>query len=256
MWKGAFDITSCTGGSGRGCASPSFDSFVLRLATDGTGVLQIDTKIWSEAAPIAVDVTSQTTGSATVVTGASTNATALDVQLTLTAIGSSLEGAVHYSVRWNNGTMVKEGRILFANRDATVYPARFQGNWVGFVTRTECTGECAGGYDAVLSDGSVRLALSQVGTTIAGALNRNEVTGSVASGQVTASGHFEVPAASCQRQFDSGMTCLVDLSFSATADSLDRLHGSITYRVEGVDDRGRPFALSASGTLDGLVRWP
>ena len=115
----------------------------------------------------------------------------------------------------------------------------------------------ATGYDAVLSStGSVRLALSQVGAAVAGALNQNEVTGTVTGGQVTASGHFEVPASSCHRQFDSGMTCLVDLSFSASADSLDRLHGSITYGVEGVDDRGRPFALTASGTLDGLVRWP
>ena len=256
VWKGAFAITACTG-SPFTCLPSSFDSFVLRLAADGTGVLQIDTNILSSVQPFAVDVTSQATGAATVISGASTNATALDAKLTLTLVGSSLEGTVHYSVRWKDATMAKDGRILFATRDTTVYPARFQGNWVGVVTRTQCTGDCGdSGNDAVLADGSVRLALSQAGTAVTGVINYNEVTGTATDGQVTASGHVAVPPASCVAGFDSGTYCLIDLTFSASADSLDRLHGSITYRVEGVDYRNRPFALSASATLDGLVRWP
>jgi len=256
VWKGALDITSCSSSSMFVCTRSSSDNFVLRLATDGTGVIQIDTKILSDATPYAVDVTSQTTGTTTVVTGTSTNPTALDVRLTLTAIGSSLEGTVHYSVRSSDATMVKDGRILFANRDTTVYPARFQGNWVGFVTRTQCTGDCASDYDDVLYRGSVRLALSQAGAAVTGALNQNEVSGTATADQVTASAHRTVPPASCVPQFDSGMDCLIDLTLSASVDSLDRLHGSITYRIEGVDYRGKPFAVSATATLDGLVRWP
>jgi hypothetical protein len=53
-WKGAFQITSCTGATDGTCQSGP-ETFVLRLGSAG-GVLQIDTKIWHDAPPIAVTV--------------------------------------------------------------------------------------------------------------------------------------------------------------------------------------------------------
>jgi hypothetical protein len=253
-WKGAFQITSCTGALDIGTCSPAPETFVLRLGSAG-GVLQIDTKIWHDAPPIAVDVAVRPGEGATILSGSSAASRNLDVQLTLSDAGTGLQGTVQYAVDGIGGRLAKQGRIMFANRDPTVYPARFEGQWVGFVTRTQCTGDCSDS-DAVLRAGGVRLLLSQAGNGISGALNGNDLTGTATGSNISASGRFAVAPSACRRQFDSGMNCLIELSLSATADSLDRLHGSITYRVEGVDDRGRPFAFSASGTLDGLARWP
>jgi hypothetical protein len=253
-WKGAFQITSCTGVTDIGACQTAPETFVLRLGSDG-GVLQIDTRIWSDAPPLAVNVSVRPGAGTTMVSGSSAASRNLDAQLTLTDVGTGLQGTVQYSVDGIGGRLAKQGRVLFANRDATVYPARFEGQWVGFVTRTQCAGECSDG-DAVLRVGNVRLLLSQAGSAISGALNGHDLTGTATGSNLSASGRFAVAPTACRRQFDSGMTCLLEMNVSATADSLDRLHGSITYRVEGVDDRGRPFALSASGTLDGLARWP
>lgn len=253
-WKGSFQITSCTGATDIGTCQSGPETFVLRLGSAG-GVLQIDTKIWHEAPPIAVNVSARPGTGGTVVSGSAPASRNLDVQLTLSDAGTSLQGTVQYAVDGITGRLAKQGRIMFANPDQTVYPGRFEGQWVGFVTRTQCTGDCSDN-DAVLRAGGVRLLLSQAGSGISGALNGHDLTGTATGNSFNGVGRFAVAASACGRQFDSGMNCLVELSVSATVDSLDRLHGSITYRVEGVDARGRPFALSAGGTLDGLVRWP
>ena len=253
-WKGAFQITSCTGALDISTCQSGPESFVLRLGSAG-GVLQIDTKIWQAAPPIAVDVAVRPGAGATILSGSSAASRNLDVQLTLSDAGTGLQGTVQYAVDGIGARLIKQGRIMFANRDQTVYPARFEGQWVGFVTRTQCSGDCSDS-DAVLPAGAARLLLSQAGSGISGALNGHDLTGTATGSSFNATGRFAVAASACRRQFDSGMNCLVELSVSATADAFDRLHGSITYRVEGVDDRGRPFALSASGTLEGLARWP
>ncbi len=239
------------------------ESFTLRLASSGEGVLQIDVQLWTDTPPVAVDVRSDPAtgtiiGSGPIsLLGSVTGGTAqrLDVLLQLTETGEILQGTVRYTRTTSGGPITKEGRILFASRDVTAYPARFQGSWVGFVSRTDCSGDCTA-FDDVLRNGDVRLLVAQVGGAVTGSFNTLEITGTAAGSSMTAAGRHAVAPSSCQRQFDSGMNCLTDLSFTVSADSLDRLHGSITYRAEGVDDRGKPYGLSATGDLTGLVRWP
>jgi hypothetical protein len=181
----------------------------------------------------------------------------VDVQLTLTDIGATLQGTVHYSVLGTDGQVVKDGRILFASRDSTVYPSRFEGQWVGFVTRTQCSGDCSEGNDPVLQSGGVRVVFSQSGGVISGRMmNGIELTGTANGNTLHLSSRIALDPPVCQRPWDGGMTCQLELSVSGSADTLDRLHGSVTYRAAGFNHNGRPYALNATGTLDGLARWP
>lgn len=82
------------------------------------------------------------------------------------------------------------------------------------------------------------------------------VSGTATGSALQALGAHALAPAACKAGWDDGTYCLIEFTLSVTADALDRLSGSITYRVEGVDYRNRPFAFSAVGTLDGLVRWP
>ena len=122
------------------------------------------------------------------------------------------------------------------------------------MTRTQCSGDCDG-YDPVLHYGDVTLQVSQSGGALSGTINGYEITGTASGSSVTASGLLSVPPASCRHQFDTGMVCHLEIQMNGSADSLDRLRGTISYRVEGVDEADRPFSLTATGDLTGLVRW-
>lgn len=256
-WTGAFEITSCTGSS-EACRSAP-EAFVLRLATDGTGVVQIDNQVWSNAPPVAINVHASVSAGSTAVFGTASSPQSMDVRLVLTEVGEQLQGILRYSYVRSGATVSKEGRVMFAARDRTVYPTRFHGNWVGLVTRTACTGDCTAA-DPVLSIyqgyGGVRLILTQSGASILGRLNFNDVSGAALGSGLQAQGYHAVAPGACRAGWDDGTYCLIEFTLSGTADTLDRLGGSISYRVEGVDYRNRPFAFSAVGTLDGLVRWP
>jgi hypothetical protein len=98
--------------------------------------------------------------------------------------------------------------------------------------------------------------LSQAGSSVTGTFNGVAIWGTATATSLTATGRYAIPASQCQRSFDSGTTCLIELEMSATVDALDRLRGTVTYRVEGVDDRNRPFTITGKGDLAGVVRWP
>lgn len=254
-WTGVLDITSCVGGAG--CRTGP-EKFALRLAPDGTAVLQVDTQIWSTAPPIALNATARERPDRTVVlNGATTIGPPAEAELTLSGPpGDTLAGTIRYNVLRSPGiTFAKEGRILYASRDATMTFARLQGTWAGFVTRPQCTGDCDQ-FDPVLNEGAVWLDLSQAGSSIGGRFNREELTGVVTGNSFTATSHMELPPERCQRGFDSGTTCLVDLTVTAETDALDRLRGEVSYRVEAVTDRNQHFAFSARADLTGVVRWP
>lgn len=258
-WKGAFDITSCSGGRfGFGCPR-SPENFMLRLGTDGAGVLQIQSGMWGGLSPIPVNVTATPSASGGILVTGSNGPTgkSLQVELTLADLSASLQGSIHYAV--DNGVgdrIVNDGRVLFATRDNTIYLGRFQGNWIGYVERTQCSGDCSE-WDPVWVMDGIDLALSQAGSGVSGTISSFfPLTGTAAGDSLTGSVHFAIPAEQCRRGFDSGTVCAVELTLSAIADSLDRLHGSVTYHAQGVSNSNKPYALDATTSLEGIVRWP
>ncbi len=253
LWVGTFEITSCAGTPSCHLAP---EKFALRLAADGTGVLQIDANVWFGAPSIAVDVTSHERPDRTLLlTGTAAASRNAVVQLTLqTPVADSLSGLVRYSVDDASGRVTKDGRILFAGRDRTVAFSRFHGIWAGFITR-ECAGDC-GEFDPVLGSGGVRLDLSQAGALLTGRFNNEELAGAVSGDTFTATSRTELPPDRCRPGWDEGTTCLIDLTVTAAVDSMDRLHGSIAYRVEAVTYNNRRFAFDARADLTGIVRWP
>jgi hypothetical protein len=257
VWRGAFNATSCTGNTSSCNGLP--ETFVLRLAADGSGVMQIDTKVWDSAPPIAVGVTQSVSNGVTTITGSTATSggapsgMTLEVRLELTTLEATAEGSMQYVLTRSGGPVNKTGRVLYASRDATAYGARFQGDWQGFVARN-CTGDCTYG-DPILPNSGVQMLISQFGSAASVRLASNEIAASVSGDTVSGTSHFAIAPASCVPTWDDGRYCLIDVTFSATADSLDRMHGTITYRVEGVDYRGRPIAFSASAAFDGVARW-
>lgn len=255
VWRGSFGALSCSGSL---CQS-SPEPFVLRLNGAGAGVLQIDTGVFGSAPPVAIDLTAASSTSSVLLTGttAAQSSPAMTVRLELTDVGEVLAGTLHYDLTRNSGTASKDARILFASRDTTAYGARFQGRWLGFATRTECTGCTGTAFDAVLGNAAtVAMLLSQSGPSVTGTFNGVTISGTATVTSFAATGRYEIPASQCRRGFDSGTTCLIELETSVSVDALDRLRGTVTYRVEGVDDGNRPFALSGKGDLAGVVRWP
>lgn len=250
-WKGVLAITSCSnGGSGSCVIAP--EAFVLRLQSDGRGVLQVDTGLWDSAPAMSVDVT-VTPGEPLVVASA-TPGGLLDARLVLTSAGETLAGQIRYSV--NRSTVLqKEGHVLFAERDRTAYGGRFQGEWQGFVSRTSCAGDCAVDDDVLIGGGAVRLALAQSAGRITGVLNGHPLEGTADGDRVTLSTRVVLAPNRCTAGWDSGTLCLIEIAVSGQADGLDRLTGTVTYRIEGVDYRNRPYAYAATANLAGVARW-
>lgn len=255
LWTGAFEIQSCTGTSSQCRLAP--EKFALRLGSDSAGVLQIDTGVWTDAPaiPVAVGVAGTATTGGVTLSGSTAIGRDMQVELALTRLDPTLDGTVRYTVQGIDGPVAKSGRILYAVLDDTIQFGRLQGSWRGLVARTECTGDCAA-LDPVLPRGAVSLDLSQNGAALSGRLNGHEVTGMAAGSAFTAAMHKEVAAGACRPAFDDGAVCLLDVSIDAAADTLDRLRGTLTYRVEAVDYLGRHYAFSARADLAGVTRWP
>lgn len=255
LWTGAFEIQSCTGTSYQCSLAP--EKFALRLGSDSAGVLQVETGIWTDAPAIRVDVNAAGAGTAGGVTlrGSTAIGRGMEVELALTRLDQTLDGTVRYTVQGSDGPIAKSGRILYASIDDTIQFGRLQGSWRGLVARTECTGDCAA-LDPVLANGAVTLDLSQVGVALSGRLNGYQVTGTASGSAFTAAMHKELPAGACRPGFDDGTVCQLDLSIDAAADELDRLRGTLTYRVDAVDYIGRHYAFTARADLTGVTRWP
>jgi hypothetical protein len=258
VWTGVIDITTCQGGESDCVGGPQ--KFVLRLAADNnSGVLQIDTDGNEPSPSSAVNVTATTAGTSIQMTGTrafgiSPSLRTIDVTMALKQKGDPSEATLTYVITTGASTVRKTGRVLFTGHDVTLFGQRFDGEWQGLATRTQCTGDCAR-FDPVLRNGDVSLRISQAGATVVGLLNTNAFSGTVLGSDVTGTGHYQI-AGACHRGFDDGSICLVELSFSVTVDAFDQLHGTINYRVSGADDRDRLYDFTAVATLDGITRWP
>jgi hypothetical protein len=265
LWRGSLAPAECTGDQWV-CGERGPDAFALQLTPDGVGVLQIDiSQLQScpfDPVPVSVDVTARVEGGTTRITGRSAQ---LDVEVDLTDV-AQLQGTFRYTANLPTNlttptpcaTVTKQGQILSASRSATLSPGTFAGRWPGLIRRTQCSGYCDY-YDDVLKMGAVELKISQSGDRVTGSFNGWEFTGTVAGGKLTATGrHREmVPQYPCHRVVDENQVCVLDMTLSATADSLGRLHGTLTYHVEGASYGGPPqYVEDASADLTGLVRWP
>lgn len=252
-WSGVFEFASCTGPAVLCSRDP--EPFVLRLAADGRGVLQLDLA-WSLAVAVAIEVSVTPVDGVARVGGRtavdlSSVSYSVDVQADLTGFDGTLAGAVRYTLDTEDGRAVKEGRVLFANRVLTARPSRFEGTWVGLATQTSCAGDECGPTGRAIS---VRLLMSQVGGSVTGRYNQLDVTGTANGDQLTLVGRFELSEEACDRNFD-GQLCLNDVAISATVDALDRLHGTLTIQTV-FDDGARRYSTKRTADLTGIVRWP
>lgn len=265
LWRGVFAPAACTGDEAV-CGNGGPDAFALQLTPDGAGVVQIDiSQLYScpsDPAPVSADVIARADSGTTRISGRSPR---LDVEVDLTD-AAPLQGTFRYTanVLWDLtqstpcATVTKQGQILSASRTATISPGTFAGRWRGWIARTQCSGNCEDSDD-VLKTGAVELEISQAGGHVSGSFNGWEFAGDVAGGKLTATGRvrYMVPAYPCHQQFDSNQVCVLDLDLSATVDALGRLHGTLTYHLEGAAYPGnRPYVEDASADLTGLVRWP
>jgi hypothetical protein len=265
LWRGALGPAECTGDQWV-CGERGPDAFALQLTPDGAGVLAIDiSQLQScpwDPVPVSVDVTARVEDGTTRITGRSAR---LDVELDLTDT-AQLQGTFRYAANVPTNltdpapcaTVTKQGQILSASRTATISPGTFAGRWRGWIARTQCSGNCEDADD-VLKTGAVELEISQAGGHVSGSFNGWEFAGDVAGGKLTATSRYRemVPTNPCHQQFDSNQVCVLDMNLSASADSLGRLHGTLTYHVEGAAYPGnRQYSEDASADLTGLVRWP
>lgn len=250
-WKGMFDVASCVGTA----CSLGPQAFILRLDSTGRGVIQVDSDIYSTSPPLAVDVVVEPGAVPVVATAA--NATPLSARVVLTEYGEVLQGPVEYTATRNDKAVTRQGRILYATRDRTSFAGRFEGQWLGYATRTQCEGSCAD--DPLVIDGAgnaIRWNVSQAGGAVQGLLNSFAFTGTVNGSQLTGTIRYAIPASACRAGWDQDPTvCLLEATIEGTVDALDRLTGTLTYRAEGRDWRDRPYALTATSTLSGVARW-
>jgi hypothetical protein len=253
VWKGAFDITSCSD-STVSCR-PAPEDFALRLGRDGAGVLQIRMD-HVPATPVALDVTARTSGNTTVVAGSTSVGMNVDVELVLTRVAESLEGTLRYTARVSTGHRVKEGRVLFATRDPSVRFSRLHGAWLGYVARIDCTGDCAE-HDPVLPGAEAQLELSPQGSAITGRFNWDTISGSASGDGFNLSGQRGSITEPCRASAYFDVVCFTEVTIEGRADAFDRLQGTISYRTAWYRENGpRRLEVSVRADLRGVVRWP
>jgi hypothetical protein len=258
VWVGTIDRTSCTGNLA--CAGFPIP-FILRLAADGSGYIQINTT-WNAAAggEWSVPLSSTTLAGVTVLRGTATGGpwtpvSTLDVSLTMRQ-GDVATATIQYTLSMQeapdsrtSGTV--SGRVSSVRKDTTVFGGRFEGNWRGMATRTSCSGNCF--LDPIFPNGSTAFSFSQSGATVSDGV----FVGTAIGNSLTGSGHshYEGP---CKNVSYAGVVCVVfDYTISITVDEFDQWHGTISYHMTGVDSENgdRPVDVTGTGKLDGLGRW-
>lgn len=263
-WSGTFKVATCSGN----CERPDDPSrFALRLS-GSSGVLVIGQPVsvpWQ--VPLVVDVTSVPSASGFVITGQSPvpagpgDSRAVDVRLELNGLGDQLSGTVRYS--WPDpaapGITTKQGTILSSSRELPVAASEFHGVWAGRIARTSCTGDC-GVADPVVGDGSVRLAIVQTGSAATATYNA-EMTYAPQRLIGTAGGHaislsYREETRTCAPNSFTDVMCLLDISISGFADTLDRMTGTVTYRADWFQESsGRHYSMTGTADLTRIARW-
>jgi hypothetical protein len=156
---------------------------------------------------------------------------ALDLRLRLKGLtDGGVSGPVHYTLTGERGPVTRDGVILFASQNITVYPGQLQGTWQGYATQAQCLGDCQA-WDPLLPFYNLRLVVSQSGSSITGLLNGLLVDGTTSGSSLSLEGKRSTPQ--CNAQYD-GIVCILEVSnFLTTVDGLDHMRGGFTYHVEG-----------------------
>lgn len=260
VWVGTIDVTGCSGDLDT-CRRGS-ESFILRLAGDNSGWLQIDTSgagygEWS--VPVSsMSVAGFTILRGTGVGGIGTVTSTLDVSISMRQ-GDVETATVQYTLStqrnaWQERrTAVSTGRVKSARRDTSGSGGRFQGDWRGVATRISCSGDCD--IDPILGAWSSRFSVSQSGASVT-VDGPASFVGTATGESLTGTGHSEGP---CVIHSYNGITCtVIDTTVSLTVDAFDQWHGTITYHLRGIDTENsvdHPVDITATGTLNGIGRW-
>jgi hypothetical protein len=246
VWQGA--ITTCIPPA-TGCLS-SIDAFVLRLASDTSGLVQID---HPPATAIVLTGSRRTDGllrlHGSIPIDLSRTRT-VDVQLSSI---QPLQGSISFA----DGAQVGGGAIVFAREIQVFSPGRFSGEWRGETQQVSCTGDCFD-RDAI---GVMLLTLSDDTRTATGSFSGGPISGLLITGTVTGStsalsGHYEVTGV-CPVQSFGDVTCSSEAELTASAGTLDQLDGTINVRHQfHTESSGVLRSYSASYRMLGVARWP
>lgn len=257
VWVGSIEITSCTG---NGFCRSGPQPFVLRLAADRSGWLQVDTNgVLNSGGEWSVHVTPTTLAGFTILQGSALGGQmptlgSIDVSFRMPQ-GDPANGTIQYTLSQQEDsygartTVVMLGRVAAARADTSAFGGRFQGDWRGVATWTSCSGDCNRKY--LLGYGATGYSFSQNGAAVTG----SSFTGTAAGNSLSGTIHY-VDTSPCRSGFDWDNVCATDGTISVTVDEFDQLHGTITLHMSGMGySPGGPFDLTVSGTLDGLGRW-
>lgn len=247
VWQGT--ITTCIPPA-TGCF-PSIDSFVLRLASETTGLVQIDHAPATAAIVLTssrrIDGVLRLHGSIPITTSVTRT---VDVQLSSI---QPLQGFINFS----DGAQVRGGAIVFAREIQVLSPGRLSGEWRGETQRVSCTGDCEGS-EAI---GVMLLTLSDDTRTATGSFSGGGISGMLITGPVTGStsaltGHYEVVGV-CPYNSFVPVTCSSDAELTVTTGPLEQLDGTINVRHQyRLDSSGTFQAYSATYRMIGVARWP
>lgn len=258
VWVGSIAITSCTGNDF--CLSGP-QPFVLRLAADRSGWLQIDTNgVLHSGGEWSVHVTPTTVAGVTILKGSALGGQMpalgnIDVSFSMPQ-GDPANATIQYTLSRQSGpndprtTVVMMGRVAAVRADTSAFGGRFQGDWRGVPTWTSCSGDCELKYWLVGSD-ATSYSFSQNGAAVTG----SSFTGTAVGNSLNGTVRYAITGP-CKSGFDWDEVCASDGTISVTVDEFDQLHGTITLHLSGAGyTHAGPFDFTVTGTLDGLGRW-
>jgi hypothetical protein len=228
----------------------SIDPFVLRLASETSGLLQID---HPPATAIVLTGSRQSDGlirlNGSILIDLNRMRT-VDAQLSSI---QPLQGFINFA----DGAQVGGGAIVFARQIQVFSAGRLSGEWRGETQQVTCSGDCAD-RNAI---GVMVLTLADDGQTATGSFSGGGISGLLITGVVTGStaalsGHFEVTGV-CPYQSFVDVTCSSDAELSLTAGPLDQLDGTINVRRQyRLESSGIFQTYSATYRTLGVARWP
>jgi hypothetical protein len=262
VWTGMFDVTSCVG-SADWCRSAGPETFSLRLDENLQGVAEIDL---AGRQRVAIDVTqSQSTDGGTILKGESAipEQPSIDLEIHLGgSAASGLTGSVVYTVSgvgpccsFTSSVATRTGEVLFLRPVTTLRAGALQGEWRGYMKRVACSGDC----DRDDETQEMRLWVTQQGSNLIATFNGHygggiQLEGTAADRTFTLAHAFKAAPCLVPNNFQDTSVCEDVINFQGSADSLDRMQGTIQRRQTGLDDEKGPYAWTATFELVGVVR--
>jgi hypothetical protein len=178
---------------------------------------------------------------------------------------SGLEGAIRFGKRSDGAEYHSAADIMSASwrSDASspaLTPGPYDGLWKGGLTRTACSGDCQFVEDQALE---ITLGISQVGSSLTAALDRNEtmrteLKGTASDTSLVLTGHYINPSCPTRHgSWDEAIVCEDSVTFSGWIDPRGGLRGTMERHQEGFKYSAREkYAWTASFELADVVHMP